>query len=811
MKNSYRFIRCVLYLLTMFSFSSGAQVATKSIKGIVVDSATKKPLEFITAALKKDNVVQKTAVTGSSGSFAFSVPPGKYTITVIAVGYNSKTTSTETDVKDETTDLGKILISSQTNKLNEVAITADRPLIKQEVDRISYDIQADPESKVLTALDMMRKVPLLSLDADDNIKLKGSGNYKILINGKPSGMMVRSPKDVLRSMPASSIQKIEVITTPPAKYDSEGLSGIINIITTKKVDNGYNGSLNLREQAPFGPGVGGNLTAKFNKFGVNAYGGVGTYNAPETEILSSRITTGSSPSSLINNGTRKNENLNGYGGAEFSYEIDTLNLLTAEINPYAGHFKGINTQAFNLSDATTITTYDLLTNNKYNWSGLESTLNYQRGFKGNKDRLLTFSYKFSNNVNPQSNDLMFTNRQNYTDPNYQQQNDSHSKEQTIQIDYVHPLKKLTIEGGLKGILRDNNSNFETRNFNEADGNYVLDPTKTNTFNNNQDILGAYNSYTYNLKQWGFKGGVRLEGTFVNADFVSTSSNVKTDYFNLIPTISINHKFKNTSTLNFGFTQRIERPGIYNLNPFVDRTSPNFESTGNPDLEAVLSNNFNLAFNTFKKGNINIGLSYNFANNTIQNVSVYNEATKITRSTYLNIGRDKSLSTDLNVTYPITPKWNFSLNGNLGYSWIQGSIDGTLAKNDGLLGYFSINTGYKFEHNWRLNANFNYSAPEVLLQGTSSSYVYLGISGSKDIIKDKLSISASVNNPFAKYRYYSIDIEGANFIQSYRGQNYNRSFSTSLNWKFGRLKDSVVKSKRSINNDDVKGSGGKSGT
>jgi outer membrane receptor protein involved in Fe transport len=810
MKNFYPIARSLFCLLTFFCLSSKAQTTLKSIKGIVSDSASKKPLEFITVALKKDKVVIKTVVTERVGSFIFTVPPGKYTVTIIAVGYNSKTVSTETKTDNETTDLGQIFIASQTNKLNEVAITADRPLIKQEVDRISYDTQADPESKVLTALDMMRKVPLLSLDADDNIKLKGSGNYKILINGKPSSMMVRSPKDVLRSMPASSIQKIEVITTPPAKYDSEGLSGIINIITTKKVDNGYNGSLNLREQVPFGPGIGGNITAKYNKFGINAYGGAGTYNAPETEILSSRITTGDSPSSLTNNGTRKNKNFNSYGGAELSYEIDSLNLLTAEINPYGGFFKGKNTQQFNLTSETSNTSYDLLTDNKYNWSGFESTFNYQRGFKSNKDRLLTFSYKFSNNVNPQTNDLVFINRQNYLDPNYRQQNDSKSKEQTIQIDYVHPIKKLTIEGGLKGILRDNNSNFETRNFNESDGTYVLDPTKTNTFNNNQDVFGAYNSYTYNLKSWGFKGGVRLEGTFVNADFISTSSNVKTDYFNVIPTISINHKFKNTSTLNFGFTQRIERPGIYNLNPFIDRSSPNFESTGNPDLEAVLSNNIDLSFNTFKKGNINIGLSYRFANNTIQNVSTYDESTKITRSTYLNIGKDKSLSTNLNVTYPITTKWNFSLNGNLGYTKIEGSIDGKLAKNDGLLGYFSINTGYKFEHNWRINGNFNYSAPEILLQGTSSPYVYLGLSGSKDIIKDKLSISASVNNPFAKYRYYSINIEGANFTQSYRGQNYNRTFTTSLNWKFGKLKDSVAKSKRSINNDDQK-SGGKSGS
>ena len=802
------FALCIFYAATQFSFTAAAQVSTHTIKGTVIDSATKKPLEFITVALKKGDAVVKTAVTGSLGNFSFTANPDKYTIAVVAIGYHSKVSSFEADGKSQTTDLGTITISSESNILTEVAITADRPLIKQEVDRITYDIQADPESKVLTALDMMRKVPLLSLDAEDNIKLKGSANYKILINGKPSGMLARSPTEVLRSMSATSIQKIEVITTPPAKYDSEGLAGIINIITTKSIDNGYNGSINVRESVPFGPGANVNFTAKFNKLGINAYGGTGSYNGPATAITSIRNSTGEFASELIADGTRKYKNLNRWGGVELSYELDSLNLITAEVNPYEGYFKGINSQKFSLMQGTTATSYNLLTDNNYDWGGLESTFNYQRGFKSNKERLLTFSYKLSNNNNPQTNNLMFNNRQNFTDPNYMQQNDSHYKEQTVQIDYIHPLKKLSIEGGLKGILRDNESSFETRNQN-ADGNYIPDPAKTNSFTNNQDVLGAYNSYTYNLKNWGFKGGVRLEGTFVNADFISTGSKVKTKYFNVIPTVSVNHKLNGTSTLNFGFTQRIERPGIYNLNPFVDRVSPNFESTGNPNLEAVLSNNLDLSFNSSKKGNVNIGLSYAFANNTIQYVYTYDEITQITRSTYLNIGKNKSLRTNINVSYPITEKWKFSASGNVGYIQIQGSIDGKLSKNDGITGYLSANTSYNFNHNWRVNGNFNYNAAQVLLQGQGNRSIYVSFSGSKDIIKDKLTISASLNNPFSKYRYYRTSTTGANFVQYYTGQNINRSFAASINWKFGKLKDAVIKSKRSISNDDVKSSGGKS--
>ena len=146
---------------------------------------------------------------------------------------------------------GRISMTATGNELNEVAVSGSRPIIKQEPDRITYDIQADPESKVLTVMDMMRKVPLLSVDADDNVKLKGTGNYRILINGKPSGILTRDPKEYLKSMPAAGVQKIEVITTPPSKYESEGLSGIINIITARKLENGYNGNVNCRDSIPF--------------------------------------------------------------------------------------------------------------------------------------------------------------------------------------------------------------------------------------------------------------------------------------------------------------------------------------------------------------------------------------------------------------------------------------------------------------------------------------------------------------------------------------------------------------------------------
>ncbi|MCZ6919608.1 MAG: outer membrane beta-barrel family protein, partial [Rickettsia endosymbiont of Ixodes persulcatus] len=476
--------------------------------------------------------------------------------------------------------------------------------------------------------------------------------------------------------------------------------------------------INLRGSFPQGgPGAGGNITVKEGKFGASAYFGGSVFNRPETSTFSNRITTGTAATNLFQNGTNQSDGYYTYLGGELSYEIDTLNLLTAEFNPNIGKFKSQNGQLSQLTDVLNQLQqgYRLLGNNNNTWKGIDLGINYQLGFKSNKERLLTFSYKFSQNANDNLNAMNIREPFNYTMPDYRQTNDEGSNEQTIQADYVHPIgKKFRVEGGLKAILRDNNSDFQYTSFNAASNSFIIVPAQSNQFTNNQDVYGAYNTYQYNLKDWGFKGGLRLEYTVVNADFISQAAKLDRNYSNLIPSLSINRKFKNMSSVNFGFTQRIQRPNIWNLNPFVDRSNPNFISSGNPDLRPVLSNNIDFGYSIFKKGSVNLSMSYSFANNTIQQVSTFDPQTQITTSSYSNIGKDKSLGGNFNANYPITKKWNFNIGGNMSYLWIQGVINGVTAKNSGLNGYVYGSTSYKFEKEWRLSANFSYSSPWIML-------------------------------------------------------------------------------------------------
>jgi ferric enterobactin receptor len=773
-----------------------------NIKGRVIDSLTRKPAEFFTVALKSaTNQQVKTVVSKIDGTFTISdVKPGKFVISFASMGYAGKIMNIATDGK--TLDLGDVAISASTTQIKTVSVTATRQVIKQEADRITYDIQADATSKFSNVLEMMRKVPLLTVDAEDNIQVSGSPAYRIFINGKPSSLMERNPKDVLKSMPASSIQKIEVITTPSSKYDAEGLAGIINIITNKAVDDGYNGNININERFPVGgPSVGGSFTTKSGKLGISAFGGASLGNNPLTTNSILRTSKGTPVSTLYQTGDRKSDNQNAYLGMEVSYEIDSLNLLSGQFNLNGGKGTGNSFQNSVLRDDAAITQqYSLLTDNDNDGTGADLALNYQKGYRRNKNQLTTFSYRYYGFSNHQNADQLFNDRINYTLPDFRQANKSVMSEHTVQLDQVYPVNKINIEAGLKAIIRYNESDFQYL-AEDVNGNYLADPSKTNTFNNRQTILAGYNSYQYNLKTWSLKAGVRVEHTNIDADFLTTASQVSQKYFSVVPSVAISKRFKSTG-LSFGWNQRIQRPGINQLNPFVDRSNPTFETAGNPDLRPTTGNQLRIGFDWTKKGSLFATINYNWIDGLIFPVSSYDEVTNITRTRFENTGSAKALGTNLAFNYPLTQTWNVSLNGGLAHGWAVGVSNGKPIKNHGFMFNANLASSLKLNNGWRTGMNVYVSGGQLTIQQRSNAFVSTSFNVSKDIIKDKLTFSAFTNNPYRRYRMNVTNSFGPNFDQVSRDQQNFSTFGGSLSYKFGKLKESIKKNKRGISNDDV---------
>jgi outer membrane receptor protein involved in Fe transport len=805
-----------LLLMALCCYLSAAALAqttpqTITVKGTAIDSATNKPMGYVTVSLQ--DVATKKSVKGGltkdDGTFELRGVAGKnYQIALASVGYAPKVVKVTCNSAE--INLGNIIIKPGKNQLNEVSITAVKPLVKQEIDRISYDVQADPETKTQNVLDMLRKVPLVTIDANDNIQLKGNSDYKILINGKPSSLVAHNPSDVFKSMPASSIQKIEIITTPPAKYDAEGLAGIINIITNKKIDQGYNGSVNMRYNSTYGPGGGLNLTVKQGKLGLSMYAGgsdrIRTYGNSNSTLQTLDPADLTKQTFLKQSSTNVNYGHFLYSSVELSYEIDSLNLITGTMDFNGGHFDSENDQFSQLFDNSGALIQNYKQNNvgRSTSHGVDFGLNYQLGFKSNKNRLLTLSYKYSNSPNNSDNYNTIFDRLNYTQPSFMQQNDAGTREQTIQADYVHPIKKLNIEGGVKVILRDNSSNYENSNLIDSTQIYVVDPKSVDDFSYHQDVYSFYNTYQLSLANWGFKAGLRAERTVIDAHFATgTGDDADQAYNNFIPSVSVQRKFKNGTSLNFGFTNRIQRPNINQLNPFVNTTNTKFIITGNPNLRPVLNHSFEFNYSKFSKGSLNLGLTYSFANNTIQNVTRLLD-TGSTFTTYQNLGSNKNLGLNASVSYPITKKININLNSQISQVWLRGYFNSQLYNNSGFQGYMFAYAGYKISDTWRAGINGGFYSANVLLQGKSNASIFTSLSASKDVLKKKGSLFFGANNPFSKYRSYKSTTRDPAFYQTSSSQNPFRSFNIGFNYRFGKLKDDIKKNKRGINNDDTKG-------
>ncbi|QXV63902.1 TonB-dependent receptor family protein [Mucilaginibacter sp. 21P] len=774
---------------------------SRIIAGAVLDAQNKSPIGFATVEIMRraDNKIIAQASTDTSGRYHITVENIELILRVRLVGYQPFSMSI--DPGNSAVDIPAIYLRADKHQLNEVTVSASVPLVRQQVDRLSYNVQSDPESKINSVMDMLRKVPLLSVDADDNVKLKGSSSYKILIDGKESSLVASNPKDVFRSMSASNILRIEVITTPPAKYSSEGLAGIINIITIKKTNDGYNGNVGVSYKYPNGPRGNGAISYKSGKFGLSAYGGASEYNTPQTNFSITQNGFVDPVTRVSQHGSAQTHSNLEYVSTQLSFEADSLNLFTASMGYNHNHnHKEAGASIFQSINAAN-QSYDLRNDGRGRGEGYDLGLDYQLGFKRSKAQLLILSYKFSHNSNNLFNALTTFNAVNYNSPDYNQANNSGVNEHTIQADYTHPVRKLTIDFGVKAILRKNFSDYEVSDRDSVLGIFILNPGASNQFTYQQNIYAIYNSYLLNLKKWTFQLGLRGERTNVNADFSNSPAKIP-NYDNFIPSFSVQNKISGSSSINFGYTERILRPGITQLNPFVDRQNPLFITVGNPNLKAELNHIINLSYGVYKAYSINFGLSYTFSNNSIQYISHLGDD-GVTRSTFENLGKNKNLEADVNANWQIGNRVNINLNGQLSRVWLTGAVDSALYSRSAFVGNANVYVGYKFGHDWRSGFNFMYFSPAITLQGTSSPYYYSSISLSKNITKN-FNISGSISNPYQRYLSYDNKTVDPRFVQMTTNQIVYRRFNIGVNYKFGKLKDgSIKRNKKGIDNNDIK--------
>ena len=812
-----KFVKCIIALGVVLIFSVNICAANNQIhfqvKGTVIDSISGEGISYVTISIQNIDGVIKRLAGYESGKFSFELDkPGKYDVIFHSIGYQLKKREIEIKEDSPKVDMGTVSLKPSVEEIGEVVVAVQKPLIRTEPDKIVYSIETDPESKTSNVLEMLRKVPLITVDSEDNIQMKGSSNFKILIDGKSSSMVSQNPREVLRSLPASTIRDIEVITDPSSKYEAEGTAGIINIVTNKKPLEGFMARINSGADTRGGYNAGLYATSKIKKFGFSVNYGYNKFKQPDNEMFSIRENFLST-----SNRFTESEGTNKYSGGmnflrgEASYELDTLNLLSLSFMGHFGNYTGTGTNLtsdFNTENTLT-RRFENIMLNANDYGSLSGNVDYQKTFD-KPDKTFTVSYRLDNNPRNSNNENEIKGILDYTSYRQKTSNEATGRTHTFQLDYYDPLTKVhQFETGVKYILRQNISNSDILRFDNITNEWVRDLTRINDLDYNQYILGLYLGYVVKLKMINIKTGLRAETTKNDGLFKSATDTTFTNrMFNLIPYITLSKNLEKNQNVKLSYTQRLSRPGIWYLNPFYNDTDPLNVRYGNPKLDSEIAHSFSFSYGKFTpKFNFNLNLNSSFTNNSItQYTRLQPDGVSIT--TYENIGKNQNFGAYVYGSLKIGKK--LDLNTNLGVNYmVLERGGGQSLKNEGTNYNGSLSLRFNSWKNGTFSVFGGLYSPRIMLQGKYSGFSYNSMSFSQGFFDKKLLISASVNDPFREIMTYKNTISDKTFTSTSTNYMHYRMFRIYISYQFGQMKEQIKKARRSISNEDLK-SGGNSG-
>jgi outer membrane receptor protein involved in Fe transport len=811
-------------------------VASGKITGIVQDSINNQAVEFATVALL-DPSTQKPIngeVCDDKGKFTLSkIPAGNYIVSISFIGYATKAIKVQVTDKKNDLNLGNIKLSPSTKLLKAVEIVGQRPLIEEKVDRTVYNAENDATAKGGDATDVLRRVPMLSVDMDGNVSLRGSQNIKVLINNKPSTITASSIADALKQIPADQIKTVEVITSPSAKYDAEGSAGIINIITKKNTLEGL--TMNINSSAGYrGSNLGLNGGYRKGKLGVSLGGfGRAQYNTPGN-FYNDQQTFSSGPAlRSIQSASTRNQNIFGNYTLGLDYDIDKNNSLTGSVRfgLRDGHNyqDALTTQSF-IGSAENPAKESIKNINQINQShSVDASLNYTHLFtKPNKEFNLLTLYSQSN-----GNNNFITQTTHYKGADASQGidtlayikniNPTQNSEATVQADFQTPISELQLlEIGAKEIMRKATSNF---NYYQAgsDGAYTSVGSGTiynsNSLDYTQNISAGYLSYTLSTKsKYSLKAGTRYEYTTIAASNQAGNISIPA-YGVLVPSFNLSKRLDNGNMVKLSYNRRIQRPSIQNLNPNTTASNSLNISTGNPSLSPEYTNNYELSYNmNIKSTSLNFSGFMRNTNNAIQQVRntqviQFPDGTSQTAvsTTYQNIGIQDAYGASLFANVSLSNKFSLSGGTDTYYAVLKNpnpSNQDYAASNSGWVYNARMFGNYTVGKGWGLQFFGFYRGKQVQLQGYQGAFRIYSLSLQKEFNEKRGSVGLGAENFLTPTM--TVNSSTVSPILNQQGYNkfYNFSFKVTFNYRIGKLTvNQPKKNKKSINNDDLKDNGG----
>ncbi|GAA3964190.1 TonB-dependent receptor domain-containing protein [Mucilaginibacter dorajii] len=808
----------LILLLLPFTLVKATNIITDAsagITGTVIDSLSQKPVDYATITVldQATGKIINGTVSATDGKFTVDkLPAGTYRLRINFLGYANKTIS-NIKIDGGTLKLGRILLAPNSKLLNEVQVTAKKAIIEEKIDRTVYNAENDLTARGGDATDVMKRVPMVSVDLDGNVSVRGSSNIKVLINGRPSSMASASISDALKQIPADLIKSVEVITSPSAKYDAEGSGGIINIILKQNTLQGM--TLNVNSSAGTrGAGLGLNGNYKTGKLNFSLGGfGRGGYNIPGEFTNDQTVTDLSTGdvSRTSQSANTHNKFLFARYNAGLDYDINEHNSLSLGVvfgaNARPTTQDNFSTNSY-LNDALTGTS---LQTNKItaNSTSVDATLTYT--LTGKKpQREFSFLTEYSQNNRHNNFENIFLNQDDgSTTGGLKNNNNSVNKELTLEADYQTPLFKNTLlEFGAKDIVRTVTSDYTY--LSAADGTLNYQPlassSLSNSFNYKQNVAAGYVSFTFNpFKNYTIKAGTRYEYTTINADFQTGSSVNIPDYGILVPSLNISKKFDNGDMIKLGYNRRIQRPSIEFLNPNIQASNPLNISSGNPALQPEFTNNFELAYSTNIKANhFNISAFMRNTNDAIQTIRTSSGDT--IKTNYQNLGKQNAYGMSLSANLSLTSK--LTLNGGLDMYYLD--LDNQdpdplfRATNHGWVANYRLFGGYDLSDKYSIQAFAFRRSRQIQLQGYQGSFGIYNLSFNRKFANKKGSIGIGADNFLTNGFKIPTVINSANINQTALNVMHNRSFEITFSYKFGGLSvEKPKKPKKTINNDDLK--------
>lgn len=793
------------------------------ITGSVIDASNQQSVDFATITLI-DPVTGKT-VDGilADGKGKFTIPNlgiGTYNALISFMGYETRTIP-DVVIKsnNEKINLGIIAISPSATMLKEVTVQGQRAMIEEKVDRTVYNAENDAGNRGGDAADVLRKVPMLSVDLDGNVSMRGNQNIKVLINNRPSIITAGSVADALKQIPGDMIKSVEVITSPSAKYDAEGSAGIINIVTKKNtLQGGFLGidtGVGLRAS---NLGLNGSYRTRNMGFSLGGFGRAGYNTNGSFENTQTRMSN--TNAALLTKQGADTENNMAFGRYSFGwdYDINKNNFLTSSIQYGLRNFNFYQNRLFSRNYQNSI----LLNQNlrdvqSTDYSGsIDINLNYTHNFKKPQQEFSILTQFSHNNRTNDFINAIYSNDLTAIEKRLKNINDSFNQENTIQLDYQSPVaENQMIEFGGKQISRRVTSEYETLAAVGSDSYSRIQGSKlSNIFNYKQNVTAGYFSYTLTTpSKYSFKPGLRYEYTNINANFANGQDpqvNIPS-YGVLVPSLSLSKRLPSGNTIKLAYNRRISRPSIQYLNPNTQAANPLNITIGNPNLDPEYTNNFELGYNTYiKKTSLTVSTFVRNTNNSIQSIRDL-VGTDTIRTTFGNIGQEDAYGLSLFGNVNISNK--LTLNGGFDsyYSVLNNKVSNPLynASNEGMVFNIRAMGSYTIGNGWGFQGFGFYRAGQVQLQGTQGGFGIYSLNLRKDINNKKGSLGFGAENFFGKSIKIKNELTTPVLRQSSVNVMNNLSFRVNFSYRIGKITTDggPRRRKKSVNNDDLKGGGG----